>query len=140
MSNVNQPVVAIGAIVFHDESVLLVKRKHPPNAGEWAIPGGKVRLGETLQAAAEREILEETGIKIRAHNPVYTFELIDKDPQGEILYHYVIIDLLAEYVAGQPAAADDASAAAWIDRSALATLSVNQRTLTLLREKFHFHA
>ena len=140
MSNVNQPVVAIGAIVFHDECVLLVKRKNPPSAGQWAIPGGKVKLGESLQAAAEREIREETGITIKALRPVYTFELIEKDPQGSVLYHYVIIDLLAEYVAGQPSPADDASAAAWVDRNVLATLPVNQQTLKLLAEQFDFHA
>ena len=138
MSKMNQPVVAVGAVVFHDESVLLVKRKHPPNAGQWAIPGGRLRLGESLQTAAEREILEETGISIRALAPIYTFELIDEDPHGEVLYHYVIIDLLAEYVAGQPRPADDASAAAWVDRNMLANLQVNQQTLKLLREQFDF--
>lgn len=140
MSKVNQPLVAVGAVVFQDKRVLLVKRKHPPNAGQWAIPGGKLRLGETLQAAAEREILEETGITIRAQKPIFTFELIDTDAQGDLLFHYVIIDLFAEYIAGQPRPADDASEAAWIDRKRLASLHVNQQTLTLLREQFDFHA
>ena len=138
MSKVNQPVIAVGAVIFRNDSVLLVKRKNPPNAGQWAIPGGKVRLGETLQAAAEREILEETGVTIRALQPIHTFELIEKNPRGEILYHYVILDLLAEYVSGQPRPADDVSAAAWIDRNTLNTLQVNQETLKLLCQKFNF--
>jgi 8-oxo-dGTP diphosphatase len=140
MSAIKQPVVAVGAVVFKDECILLVKRRHAPNAGQWAIPGGKVRLGETLQDAAEREIREETGITIRARDPIYTFELIDHDPQGAILYHYVIIDLLAEYVAGTLAPADDAIDAAWIERSTLASLPVNQQTLKLLDEQFAFHS
>ena len=138
MSKIDQAVVAVGAVVFKDESVLLVKRKYPPNAGQWAIPGGKLRLGETLQAAAEREILEETGIAINALKPIYTFELIEKDAQGDVLYHYVIIDLLAEYISGEPCPADDSSAAAWVDRKRLANLQVNQQTLGLLREQFNF--
>jgi 8-oxo-dGTP diphosphatase len=138
MSNKKQPVVAVGAVVFREDSVLLVQRKHAPNQGQWAIPGGKVRLGETLQAAAEREIREETGIIIKALEPVYTFELIEKDSQDAISYHYVIIDLLAEYLTGEPRAADDVSAAAWVDQTMFSTLPVNATTKKLLRDKFNF--
>ena len=69
------PQVGVGAVVFHDGAVLLVQRRNPPCADEWAIPGGKVRLGETLQEAAEREILEDTGLHIKAGEPVYAFVL-----------------------------------------------------------------
>ncbi len=138
MSAISQPKIAVGAVVFRDNQVLLVERKQPPNLGQWAIPGGKVRLGESLAAAAEREILEETGITIRAGNPVYTFELIDKASNGDVLYHYVIIDLLAEYISGQPKPADDVSAAAWVEAQTLSTLPVNPETLKLLREQFNF--
>lgn len=138
MSNMKSPVVAVGAVVFRDDTVLLVERKQPPNQGQWAIPGGKIRLGESIYTAAEREILEETGITIRANKPVYTFELIDKDSNGNVLFHYVIIDLLAEYISGQPRPADDVSAAVWVDRKMLSTLEVNQETLKLLRQEFHF--
>lgn len=138
MSSPNQPVVAVGAVVFHDDRVLLVKRKHPPNQEQWAIPGGKVRLGETLTAAAEREILEESGLTIKARDPVHTFEVIDRSSDGHIRFHYVIVDLLADYLAGQPNPADDVSAAAWIDRRTFKTLPVNQFTKDLLMQKFNF--
>ena len=65
--------VAVGAVVFNDKRVLLVRRGQPPSEDLWAIPGGKVGLGETLQAAAEREIREETGVSIRALEPVMPF-------------------------------------------------------------------
>lgn len=53
------PMVAVGAVVIKDQSVLLVKRNKESQKGRWAIPGGSVKLGETLQKAAEREIKEE---------------------------------------------------------------------------------
>lgn len=138
MNKIVQPVIAVGAVVFHNDHILLVKRKQPPSQGQWAIPGGKVQLGESLRAAAEREIREETGVTIQAGDPVYTFEIIEPDAQGSIAYHYVIIDLLAEYIGGEPVAADDASQAAWIDRKSFTALPVNKTTRTLLQQQFHF--
>jgi 8-oxo-dGTP diphosphatase len=58
----------VGAIVFHAGKVLLVKRGRPPAKGQWAIPGGTVNLGESLQEAAQREILEETGIAVEGES------------------------------------------------------------------------
>ena len=85
----DSPLVAVGAVVFNQNRVLLVKRAKPPAQNQWAIPGGKVRLGETLQQAAEREIHEETGIIIRALKPIYTFDIIQKDRSGRIRFQGV---------------------------------------------------
>ena len=90
------PRVAVGAVVIHRDKVLLVLRNQAPAKGLWAIPGGSVELGETLKTAAEREVLEETGLRVRAGEVVYTFDAIQCDPEGRVQYHYVIIDLLAE--------------------------------------------
>ena len=132
------PVVAVGAVVIHNHRVLLVKRNHPPNKDTWAIPGGKLELGETLQQAAEREIKEETGIIIKAKDPVYTFDVIERDSENQICFHYVIIDLIAHYISGTPKAEDDASDAGWISPYEMSTLSVNPNTYLLLKEKFGF--
>lgn len=132
------PRPAVGAVVFKGDAVLLVQRGHPPSQGLWAIPGGSVRLGETLQAAAEREILEETGVVIRAGKPVLVFEAIEKDDDGAVKYHYVIVDLAADYVSGVPRPGDDAADAGWIGEHALARLPVNPATRRLLAEKFNF--
>jgi len=132
------PQVGVGAVVFHNGAVLLVQRRNPPCADEWAIPGGKVRLGETLQQAAEREILEETGIHIKAGEPVYAFDLIENDAAGQVRWHYAIIDLQAEYIRGEIRAGDDASATAWFKPDDLAGATVNSTTLKLLQTQFDF--
>jgi 8-oxo-dGTP diphosphatase len=132
------PRVAVGAIVFRDGCVLLVKRGHPPSQGLWAIPGGRVELGETLQAAAEREISEETGLAIRAGDPTHTFDAIIRDDAGRVRFHYVIVDLLADYLGGELRPGDDAREARWVAPQDLAELPVNQTTLDLLKNVLHF--
>lgn len=126
------PQLAVGAIVRRGTAVLLIQRATAPNAGQWAIPGGKVQPGETLQQAAEREIKEETGVVIRAGEPVFCFDVIERDDQGKLRYHYVIVDLFAEYLSGEPQADDDALDAAWVTPQALARLDVNVMTRQLL--------
>lgn len=138
MSDFKQPAIGIGAVIFKDNTVLLVKRKNPPCQDEWAIPGGKVKLGETLKQAAEREIYEETGIKIKANNTIYTFELIEHDEKNSILFHYVIVDLAAEYLSGELHANDDAIEARWLTNREMLNLNVNQQTRELLQEKYHY--
>jgi len=118
---------------------LLVKRKYPPKKGNWAIPGGSVNLGESLQAAAEREIMEETGLIIEAKEPVYTFDLIEHDSKGKILFHYVVVDLLAEYVSGDLHPADDVSDARWFNPDEIDGLEISETTNMLL-DKMGFFA
>ena len=132
------PQVAVGAIVFKDNKVLLVRRGKPPSENMWAIPGGSVEIGETLQHAAEREILEETGITINALDPIYTFDFIDRDGNGQVRFHYIIIDLVADYVEGVPRAGDDAREARWVAPQDLELLEVSKPTIKLLKEVFHF--
>jgi ADP-ribose pyrophosphatase len=130
--------VAVGAIVFKNNKVLLVRRGKPPAEDLWAIPGGRVEIGETLRQAVEREILEETGVAIRALEPVYTFDVIDRDADGRARFHYVIVDLTADYIGGKPRAGDDASAARWVSSEELASMKVSSATRQLLKAQFNF--
>jgi ADP-ribose pyrophosphatase len=134
----SNPRVAVGAVVFKDGCVLLVRRGQPPAEDLWAIPGGSVEIGETLREAAEREILEETGIQIRASKPIYTFDVIDRDTAGKVRFHYVIVDLAANYVRGEPLPGDDALEARWISAEEINGLEVSAATLKLLKTKFGF--
>jgi len=133
-----RPLVAVGAVVFKDDRVLLVRRGRAPAKGLWAIPGGSMELGETLQAAAEREIFEETGIKIRAGEPVFTFDVIERENDGCIRFHYVIVDMIADYIGGALNPGDDAAEARWVSARALNRLKVSSRTRQLLKERFGF--
>ncbi|HOP35796.1 MAG TPA: NUDIX hydrolase [Syntrophales bacterium] len=127
------PRVGVGAIVIEKERVLLVRRGIPPSLGLWAIPGGSVEIGETLKEAAEREILEETGVRIEADRPVYSFDFIERDEDGEIRFHYVIVDLMARYAGGEVRAADDAADAKWLTWKEIESLPVSPNTLRVLR-------
>lgn len=128
------PRVAVGALVIKAGAVLLVKRGKAPSDGKWAIPGGSVELGETLQQAAEREIFEETGIRIRAAEPVYLFDFIERNRHDSIRFHYVIIDLAAEYLGGKIKPGDDADQAAWIPFAELKELDMNATTRAFLKK------
>lgn len=132
------PRVAVGAVVFKDECVLLVRRGQPPAEDLWAIPGGSVEIGETLREAAEREILEEAGIRIRATKPIYTFDVIDRDAAGKVRFHYVIVDLAADYVEGEPKPGDDALEARWVSANEIKDLDVSPATMKLLQTQFGF--
>ncbi len=132
------PRIGVGAVVFHEGKVLLVRRGQPPAEGLWTIPGGRLEWGETLQQATERELLEETGIICEALKPVFIFDSITHDSTGEVKYHYVIVDYEARYISGEPKASDDALDAQWISRTQLGTLPVHEKTLDLLRTVYDF--
>lgn len=126
--------MAVGAIVIKENRILLVKRNKEPGAGAWAIPGGSVRLGETLQEAVERESLEETGLRVKAKDPVHTFELIKRDHENRIRFHYVIIDLLADLIGGELRPSDDAADARWFTPEDIESVGVTESTREFLRK------
>lgn len=132
------PRVAVGAVVIHENKVLLVLRGKAPAKDYWAIPGGSVKLGESLQAAAEREVLEETGLHIKAGEIIYAFDAIQHDEAGRVEYHYVILDLVASIIdpAEVPIPADDARDVQWFELSKLAEVDVpiSAATQTLLQK------
>jgi 8-oxo-dGTP diphosphatase len=134
----DHPRVAVGAVVFKEGKVLLVLRGKPPAESQWAIPGGCVELGETLQEAAQREILEETGIVIRAGKPVYTFDVVERDNKDRIRFHYVIVDLAAEYISGEIRAGDDAADVRWLSSEDMQCQNVSVTTRKLLKQYYGF--
>lgn len=128
-----RPLLGAGALIFRPtdsgiDEILLVQRGKQPYKGSWALPGGLVEVGEKLEAAVVREVLEETGLTVR---PLYLGELFERimpDAEGRIEYHYVLADYVCEIVSGEPVAADDAGAVTWLRLDALDSLPLTPAT------------
>jgi 8-oxo-dGTP diphosphatase len=109
----------VGAVVFRDDEVLLIERGKPPLMGWWTLPGGLVEAGERLESAVVREVLEETGLRVKPTAIAAVFERIMPDVEGRTEYHYVIIDYLCELISGELSAASDVAAAEWVALAAM---------------------
>ncbi|MCP4644391.1 MAG: NUDIX hydrolase [bacterium] len=110
-----RPMMAVDAVVFGvtgtSLEVLLVERKHDPFAGHWALPGGFLEMAEDLDAAAARELAEETGLTGVPVRQFRTFGAPDRDPRGRAIS--VAFLAVVEAARHTPVAADDAAKAAW---------------------------
>ncbi len=115
--------------------MLLVKRRKPPRAGEWSLPGGGQELGETVAEAARRELAEETGLA-PAHGLVLldVIDSIDRDADGTVLHHHTLIDFAAEAAEGEARAGDDAAAIAWAPLDSLEAFALWPRTLAVIAQ------
>jgi 8-oxo-dGTP diphosphatase len=107
------PLPGVLALVERQSRLLMVRRAKEPDRGKWGFPGGLVELGETVMAAALRELAEETGLVAEAKGVVDVFEVISPDGEGRIRYHYVLNVVRCHCAQGDPVAADDAEAAGW---------------------------
>ena len=95
------PVPTVDIIIQMSGGVVLIKRRNPPYG--WALPGGFVDYGETLEAAARREALEETGLAVRLISQFHTYS----DPRRDARLHTISTVFVAT-ASGEPEGADDA--------------------------------
>src|ERR1019366_6029726 len=105
----SRPFVGIGVVVIKDDHVLLCRRGKPPGVGSWTLPGGAQDLGETCEAAARRELAEETGLTVGDLHFCAHVDTIRRDDNGRIRFHYTILDFAARWVEGEPIAGSDVS-------------------------------
>jgi 8-oxo-dGTP diphosphatase len=110
------PQVGIGIVVLRGEEVLLVRRGKPPAKGAWSLPGGRQELGETAEACARRELLEETGITVGPLALIAHVDSIHRDSTGRIEFHYTILDFGGRYESGETIPGDDVTELAWVRR------------------------
>ena len=108
MSASDHPLVGVGVVIVSEGSILLVQRGREPGRGLWAVPGGKVRRGETMRDAARREAREETGLDVVVGDVVWVGEHIEHE------HHLVLVDFAASVTGGRLAAADDADDVRWV--------------------------
>ena len=124
-------VPCVGAIVIDDVGrLLLIRRGNPPAQGQWSLPGGRVEVGETHEAAVLRELREETGVVGSLGRHVG--EVRRDAPDGSV---YVIQDYLVT-VGGDavPHAGDDALDAAWFAVEELAALDTSPGLIEALSD------
>lgn len=120
-----RPALAVDCVVFglddEDLKLLLIQRDAPPFQGKWALPGGFVRVDESVDDAARRELAEEAGITRVFLEQLYTFGAIDRDPRERVVSvaYYALVKLSDHRIV----AATDARDAAWFAATDLPTLS-----------------
>ena len=132
----DRPIVGVGAVIIHQERVLLVKRGAPPLLGEWSLPGGVVEIGETLRAAAVREAREETGLIVEAGEVLEVLDRIIPGENGRPRYHYVLIDFLCRVAGGELQAAEDAADAVWASQDELTKFKLETPAMDVIRKAF----
>lgn len=126
-----RPVVGVGVVVWHGERVLLVRRGKPPRAGHWSLPGGAQELGETVAAAARREVLEETGLVVEIGEVLAAVDMIEREA-GRVRYHYTLIDFSAEAAGPALRPGGDAADARWFTPEEVAGLGLWSETVRII--------
>ena len=130
-----RPALTIDCIVFgldaqQELKVMLIQRNIPPFQGQWAIPGGFVRIEETLEEAALRELQEETGIHHIFLEQLYTFGDLGRDPRDRTVTvaYYALINLVEQKIQ----ASTDARAAEWFAISNIPQLAFDHNQILLV--------
>lgn len=133
-----RPALTVDVAVLTREAVprvLLIRRKHPPFAGSWSLPGGYVDEQEKLEDAARRELQEETGIVANELEQIYTAGDPGRDPRGWVVS--VVYVTQVDPAAVQPQAADDAQDVGWFPLDQLPPLAFDHAAiLQRIRSRF----
>lgn len=119
--------IVVFALEEHDLQVMLIERDLPPFAGTWALPGGFVRVDETVDQAAARELQEETGLQGIFLEQLYTFGAIHRDPRERVITiaYYALVNLAGHAVQ----ASTDARSAAWFAVNDVPKLAFDHRQI-----------
>jgi 8-oxo-dGTP diphosphatase len=133
------PIVGVGGVVIQGNRVLLIRRGRKPLKGEWSIPGGMLELGESLKDGVKREVLEETGLKVRPIEVLTVFDRIQKN--GELIqYHYVIVDYVCRPTGGLLKSGSDVLDARWVEREELPRYKVTPKAAAVIADAFEWVA
>lgn len=129
MSQENLPRVGSALVVRDGDRILLARRNKTPNLGKWVLPGGKIEPFESIAAAGEREIHEETGIQVRVGEQIGVFEIIV--PPTE---HRLVIYSWADHVGGELRAGSDALEPRFFSRAEIPSLELTEVVTLVLRK------
>ena len=130
----------MGALIFRGRgrtgAILLVQRGGTPLKGYWSLPGGLVETGETLEEAVAREVLEETGLRVKPVEMFGVFQRIMRDARGKAEYHYVLLDYVCRVVGGKLRAGDDVAKVEWVSRNRLDQYEVTEGTRDVIEQAY----
>ena len=132
----DNPVLGVGAVIFNNEKVLLVKRGKEPGYGKWSIPGGAVELGETLKEGLLREVNEETGLEVEIGGMVDVLDWVSRDESDKIKYHYVLVDYWCKCLFLKPNPSSDVLDARWVLLSEILNYDLPLATLEVIDKAF----
>ncbi len=133
------PVVGVGGVVIVEGRIVLVRRAHEPRRGCWSLPGGRLELGETLRDGVRRELREETGLDVQVGDLIEAFERFYYDPEGQLRFHFVILDYLCQPVGGVLRAGGDVSAVALAGEDELARYDLSQTARRIIARGLAMH-
>lgn len=133
----NIPRVGVGVVVVQNNKILLIKRGQEPSEGLWAFPGGLVELGEQLKEAVRREVKEECNIEINVGEVLTVLDLILKDEDDQVKFHYVLIDYIASFVSGELKPGSDVVDANWFSKSEVEKLDIPEISKQVIDKVFH---
>jgi 8-oxo-dGTP diphosphatase len=128
----DRPLVGLGAVIVRERKVVLVRRGSEPLRGEWSLPGGMLELGETLRQGVAREVLEETGLRVRVEQVLDVFDSIVPDAAGRTQFHYVLIDFLCVPLDGDLRAGSDVSQVAWAGEDELERFGLTENAKAVI--------
>ncbi|HVL91531.1 MAG TPA: NUDIX hydrolase [Actinomycetota bacterium] len=129
------PLCAVGAIVMDKGRLLMVLRDREPLKGCWTLPGGRLETGESMHEAIVREVREETGIDIDVDGLLGVVERIVRNDDGEVSYHYVILDFVATPRGTAIKAGDDAAEVRWVPVGELSSLKLTDGLIEFLSDR-----
>ena len=128
----SRPILAASIAVFRAGRVLIATRTKPPGAGVWSLPGGLVEAGETIEAAALRELMEEVGVEARIVGFNRHVQRIDRDEEGRVRHHFVVASFVGVWTGGEATTGPEAGEVRWVDPRDLGDLATTPHLARIL--------
>ena len=139
----DRPIVGVGGVIIEKGRVVLIRRGTEPLKGEWSIPGGILKLGESLEAGVARELLEETGLQVQVLDLIEVFDRIYYDDAVRATesprpprFHYVIADYLCQQIEGGLKAGGDVTDVAIVSEDQLNKFNLTPTATRILKKAF----
>lgn len=120
MKEYKNPIPTVDAIIQNSNSILLVKRSKDPYKNQFALPGGFVNEGETIEEAIKREVYEETSLEVHPIDILGVYSDPKRDPRG----HIMTVVFIVLIIRGNPSAGDDAKEISWIPIEKISDIKV----------------